>query len=76
MVNVLVTGGAGFIGSNFVRYALQARDAVDGPRPVTCKPSSGSRFKAGRTTRVSCSAEDTSANAATTSFTVKVTRRR
>ena len=24
MVNVLVTGGAGFIGSNFVRYALQA----------------------------------------------------
>ena len=22
MVNVLVTGGAGFIGSNFVRYAL------------------------------------------------------
>jgi dTDP-glucose 4,6-dehydratase len=26
MVNVLVTGGAGFIGSNFVRYALQAHD--------------------------------------------------
>ncbi len=24
MVNVLVTGGAGFIGSNFVRYALAA----------------------------------------------------
>ena len=24
MVNVLVTGGAGFIGSNFVRYALDA----------------------------------------------------
>jgi dTDP-glucose 4,6-dehydratase len=24
MVNVLVTGGAGFIGSNFIRYALQA----------------------------------------------------
>ena len=59
-----------------VRYALQARDAVDGPTPVTCKPSSGSRFKVGRTTRVSCSTEDTSANVATTSFTVKVTRRR
>ena len=26
MVNVLVTGGAGFIGSNFVRYALQTHD--------------------------------------------------
>ncbi len=26
MVNVLVTGGAGFIGSNFVRYALTAHD--------------------------------------------------
>ena len=24
MVNVLVTGGAGFIGSNFVRYAIDA----------------------------------------------------
>ena len=24
MTNVLVTGGAGFIGSNFVRYALHA----------------------------------------------------
>jgi dTDP-D-glucose 4,6-dehydratase len=26
MVDVLVTGGAGFIGSNFVRYALDAHD--------------------------------------------------
>jgi dTDP-glucose 4,6-dehydratase len=26
MVNVLVTGGAGFIGSNFVRYAIRAHD--------------------------------------------------
>jgi dTDP-glucose 4,6-dehydratase len=26
MVNVLVTGGAGFIGSNFVRYAIAAHD--------------------------------------------------
>jgi hypothetical protein len=59
-----------------VRYSPQALDAVDGPMPVTCKPSSGSRFKVGRTTRVSCSAEDTSANVAIASFTVKVTRRR
>jgi HYR domain len=59
-----------------VRYAPQAQDAVDGPMSVTCKPASGSRFKVGRTTRVSCSAEDTSANVATTSFRVKVARRR
>jgi HYR domain len=59
-----------------VRYAPQAQDAVDGPMPVACKPASGSRFKVGRTTRVSCTAEDTSANVATTSFTVKITRRR
>ena len=59
-----------------VRYAPHARDVVDGSRPVTCKPSSGSRFNVGRTTRVTCSAEDTSANVSTTSFTVKVTRRR
>ena len=26
MVEVLVTGGAGFIGSNFVRYALSAHE--------------------------------------------------
>jgi hypothetical protein len=59
-----------------VRYAPQAQDTVDGSAPVTCQPSSGSRFKVGRTTRVTCSAEDTSANVATTSFSVKVTRRR
>lgn len=59
-----------------VRYSPKARDAVDGPVPVTCKPRSGSRFKVGRTTRVRCSAEDKSANVATKSLTVKVTRRR
>jgi HYR domain len=59
-----------------VRYSPKAQDAVDGLLPVTCKPRSGSRFKVGRTTGVRCSAEDTSANVATTSFRVKVTRRR
>jgi hypothetical protein len=59
-----------------VRYAPKAQDAVDGVLPATCRPSSGSRFKVGRTTRVTCSAEDTSANVGTTSFRVKVTRRR
>ena len=59
-----------------VRYAPKAQDAVDGTRPATCKPSSGSRFKVGRTTRVTCSAEDTSANVATASFTVTVKKAR
>jgi hypothetical protein len=59
-----------------VRYTAQAQDAVDGPVPVKCMPASGSRFKVGRTTRVTCSAEDTSANVATTSFTVTVRKKR
>ena len=58
-----------------VRYSPKAQDVVDGPVPVTCKPRSGSRFKVGRTTRVSCSAEDTSANIATASFKIKVARK-
>ena len=29
MKNVLVTGGAGFIGSNFVRYFLRAHPGVN-----------------------------------------------
>jgi dTDP-glucose 4,6-dehydratase len=28
MLNVLVTGGAGFIGSNFIEYLLEAKDDV------------------------------------------------
>lgn len=28
MTNVLVTGGAGFIGSNFIHYVQQSRDDV------------------------------------------------
>jgi hypothetical protein len=57
-----------------VKYDVTAMDDVDGAVPVTCKPSSGSRFKVGRTTTVSCSATDTSANTARTSFTVTVRR--
>jgi hypothetical protein len=57
-----------------VRYAVKAQDGVDGAVPVKCKPASGSRFKVGRT-KVTCFAEDTSANVATTQFTVTVKRR-
>lgn len=59
-----------------VRYGLSAADAVDGGVPVKCEPTSGSRFKVGRTTTVACTATDTSANIATAEFTVTVTRRR
>jgi hypothetical protein len=58
-----------------VRYAVTARDDVDGRVPVVCKPRSGSRFAIGRTT-VTCSATDSSANTATRKFTVTVKRRR
>jgi hypothetical protein len=58
-----------------VRYSISAQDDVDGPVPVTCVPRSGSRFSIGRK-KVACSAEDLSANVATTSFTVTVRRKR
>ena len=54
-----------------VRYALTAKDDVDGAVPVSCRPKSGSRFRIGRT-RVSCSATDSSANTGTASFAVLV----
>jgi hypothetical protein len=57
-----------------VRFGLTATDAVDGPVPVACRPRSGSLFQVGRT-GVACSATDSSANAATASFTVTVKRR-
>ena len=57
-----------------VAYAVNAVDAVDGNVPVSCTPSSGSRFKVGRTP-VRCSATDSSANAQTATFTVTVRKR-
>jgi len=57
-----------------VSYSVTASDAVDGEVPVTCNPRSASFFRLG-TTRVRCSAKDTSANAATASFTVTMKRR-
>lgn len=54
-----------------VRFAVTARDGVDGHVGVTCHPASGSRFRVGRT-RVTCSATDSSANIAVRSFFVNV----
>jgi hypothetical protein len=56
-----------------VRYTVTAQDAIDGSRPVTCSPRSGSFFKVGRT-KVSCSATDSSGNAARAQFVIVVKR--
>ncbi|MEJ5224625.1 MAG: HYR domain-containing protein, partial [Anaerolineales bacterium] len=48
-----------------------AYDLVDGDRPVSCAPASGSTFALGETT-VTCTASDTRGNTGTASFTVKV----
>jgi hypothetical protein len=48
-----------------------ATDAVDGARPVTCTPASGSTFKPGRTT-VTCTSFDTGKNMGSATFTVWV----
>jgi len=54
-----------------VRFTVTAEDAVDGSRPVLCKPGSASRFKVGTTT-VTCTAADTSGNLGARRFTVTV----
>ena len=56
-----------------VTYKVAARDAVDGPVPVKCRPPSGSRFRVGRTV-VRCLAADESGNTARTAFMVSVRR--
>jgi hypothetical protein len=66
----IVVGSTSAAGA-VVTYAVSATDIVDGTRPVSCAPASGSTFPIGVTT-VSCSASDLSGNTATGSFTVKV----
>jgi HYR domain len=58
-----------------VKYAVSARDEVDGAIPALCRPKSGSWFAIGRA-RVRCSAADVSGNASTASFIVAVKRAR
>lgn len=48
-----------------------ASDIVDGVRPVSCAPASGSTFALGSTT-VTCSSSDTHGNSSSSSFTVTV----
>jgi hypothetical protein len=54
-----------------VTFAASAYDQVEGLRPVSCLPASGSTFPVGTTTVV-CSASDSAGNAAGGSFTVTV----
>ena len=55
-----------------VTYVASAMDAVDGPVPVSCSPTSGSTFPLDVTTTVHCSATDSHNNQATGSFAVTV----
>ncbi len=71
VVNADVSPG----GSSVVTFAKPiATDAVDGDRPVTCAPASGSSFPIG-TTQVTCRASDLSGHEATKTFNVVVTDR-
>lgn len=66
-ITVEATGPSGAV----VTFTASAVDLVDGPRPVTCTPASGSTFPLGTTT-VQCSASDLHGNTANGSFTVTV----
>lgn len=58
-------------GHAVVSFSASAFDAVDGARPVTCSPTSGSTFNTGTTT-VTCTATDAHGNTASASFTVTI----
>ena len=66
-ITKLATGNSGAT----VTYTASATDLVDGSRPVSCTPASGSTFQVGTTT-VNCSATDLHTNTANGSFTVTV----
>ncbi len=55
-----------------VTYSASANDIVDGDRPVSCSPASGSTFPIGAT-EVGCSTSDTRGNTAKGSLKVTVT---
>jgi hypothetical protein len=55
-----------------VSYDITATDAVDGPVPVTCAPSSPAQFPLDADTDVSCTASDDHGHTATADFVVRV----
>jgi hypothetical protein len=58
-------------GATVVYTPPTATDALDGGRPVTCAPASGTAFPVGKTT-VTCTASDTIGNPGEAAFTVWV----
>jgi hypothetical protein len=58
-------------GGATVAFKVTAQDALDGPLPVSCNPSSGSLFKLG-TTNVTCTATNSLGQQGTRRFTVTV----
>lgn len=58
-------------GGRTVTFTATANDTIDGNRPVTCTPASGSTFPIAMTT-VNCSASDLSGNTANGSFTITI----
>ncbi|MBC7878396.1 MAG: HYR domain-containing protein [Anaerolineales bacterium] len=66
-ITVEAAGASGAV----VTFSASANDAVDGVRPVTCSPASGSTFSI-TTTTVTCSASDNSSNTSSGTFTVSV----
>src|ERR1051325_860929 len=67
----VITVPAPFTTTNPVTYTVSAVDAVDGTRPVTCSPASGTTFPNGVTT-VQCSSTDLHDNTSFASFQVSV----
>lgn len=68
--NMTVEGNV--LNGAIVHYTVSAVDTVDGPRPISCTPSSGGVFAVGNTT-VNCSSTDLSGNTANGSFVITVT---
>ena len=66
-----ITARATGPGGAAVTFSPAATDAVDGPRPVSCAPASGSTFPLGDTT-VTCPSADSRGNTASPSFKVTV----
>ncbi|MHA3684048.1 HYR domain-containing protein [Leucobacter sp. HY1910] len=56
---------------SIVTYWVTASDLVEGARPVSCSPASGSRFPLG-STPVTCTSSDSRNNSSTATFTVHV----
>jgi hypothetical protein len=55
-----------------VNFTTSAMDIVDGSLTSTCSPASGSKFGAGSTTTVTCSATDSAGNKGSASFVIQV----